>query len=145
MASGDSAPPTLPHIFMAPDTVPAFLPPISIADDHAPGITRSLKKLAKAIQIIAFTPLFTVVEYTRNPQAPVNPIAATTRRMTVTLCTRRNTSRPSAIPAGFPSPPKNNGKPASHAATDTFMPRPSRKYVGSQVMKKYQPQLRQKY
>ena len=36
----------LPSIFMAPETVPANFPPISMALAHAPGITRSLQKLA---------------------------------------------------------------------------------------------------
>ena len=62
MASGQSAPPKLPHIFIAPESVPACSPPISATELHATGITKSLQKLAMPIASIAASGLCIRVE-----------------------------------------------------------------------------------
>ena len=53
MTIGETNPPRLPIMFIAPDTVPVNLPPMSMQAVHAPGIVRSLKKLAIAIAATA--------------------------------------------------------------------------------------------
>ena len=50
---GRQHPAKFPNMFIAPETVPAYLPPISMADVHAPDITRSLEKLAIEMARIA--------------------------------------------------------------------------------------------
>src|SRR6476619_3244791 len=42
----DNAPAMLPNMFIAPDTVPAYRPPMSMHPAHAAGITKSLNKPA---------------------------------------------------------------------------------------------------
>src|SRR5215471_21209472 len=94
---GPRPPPTLPQKFIAPDRVPAYLPPMSIADAQACGITRSLQKLASAIAPTAYTGSFIHVETTRNPLAPMKPIQAMMRRLLVTLMPDRVSRLPRAI------------------------------------------------
>jgi hypothetical protein len=43
---GDKAPPILPAMFIAADTVPEYLPPICIAEAYAGAIAHSRKKKA---------------------------------------------------------------------------------------------------
>ena len=53
MASGEIAPPILPAMFIAPESEPACVPPTSMQVAQAPGITRSLEKLAMPIASVA--------------------------------------------------------------------------------------------
>src|SRR5437867_6633116 len=89
MAMGHMAPPTLPIMFMAPEIVPAYLPPTSMQAPHEPGITRSFEKLANPIAIIAATGLARWTDRTRSALAPVTPMNAITFRVAATLCVRR--------------------------------------------------------
>ena len=57
---GATNPARLPIMFIEPETVPAYRPPTSIQVAHAPGITRSLKKLANAMKIIEKTAVSSV-------------------------------------------------------------------------------------
>ena len=50
---GPAMPPKLPIMFMLPETVPAYLPPMSMQVAQLPGIVRSLQKLAMPIESIA--------------------------------------------------------------------------------------------
>src|ERR1039458_8799335 len=83
------APPMLPHMFMAPETVPAQGPPISIAAAHEQGMERSLAKLETPIARTASSGDSMYVESTRNPAPAMNPRDATVRRALTMLPLRR--------------------------------------------------------
>ncbi len=55
MTIGPAMPPKLPIMFMLPETVPAYLPPMSVHDAQLPGIVRSLQKLARPMAKIVST------------------------------------------------------------------------------------------
>ena len=57
-----------------PESEPACLPPTSMQADQAPGITRSLEKLARPMERVAISGSFIRVEMTRNRLAPVKPM-----------------------------------------------------------------------
>jgi len=60
-------------MFMAPESDPACFPPTFIQAAHAPGITRSLVKLASAIVMVAISGSCMVVERTSRRLAQANP------------------------------------------------------------------------
>src|ERR1039457_2150846 len=83
------APPMLPHMFMAPETVPAQGPPISIAAAQEQGMERSLAKLETPIARTASTGDSMRVESSRNPAPAMNPTDATVRRARAALAPGR--------------------------------------------------------
>src|SRR5260370_1703299 len=107
----------LPDIFIMPESDPACLPPTSIQAAQAPGITRSLEKLARPMLSIAIRGSFIRVESSRNMLAPVNPMYAMMRRGRALLPTHG--ARPPALktPARVPPPPtQNQPRPAQATA-----------------------------
>src|ERR1043166_3892382 len=80
MTTGATKPAKLPHIFIAPESVPAYLPPTSIAADQALGITRSFAKLATAMLRMAVSGSCVNVDATKKVAAPANPRQEMVRR-----------------------------------------------------------------
>ena len=103
--------------------------------DHAPGITRSLQKLAIPIRNITNSASVAVVETNSITAAPKKPMHAISlrvnRRLPVNFATRAD-MKPQI---SAPKPPKNRGKMASAARWESLISgyRSLRK-VGSQVM-----------
>src|SRR5580693_261194 len=112
-------------MFMVPETVPANRPPISIAAGHAQGITRSLQKLATAIDSTAATAFSARVESNRKQEAPANPTHETNLRDHRRSAVRRTRKALAQAPAPLPRPPKNSGKVPSSAVEVIARPRPS--------------------
>src|SRR5262245_42968157 len=109
MASGDIAPPMLPAIFIAPERDPACFPPMSMQAAHAPGITRSLQKLAMPIASVAYRGSFRYVDRIRKPAAPVNPTYPMIRLVCATLPIAFARREEINTLTGLPRPPKNSG------------------------------------
>src|SRR5579872_3128532 len=109
------------------------------------GMAKSLKKLAMEIAITAALASCMKVVTSSDAQAPVYPKLATMRRVRSTLLVQRRRRSPRTTLTGFPNPPMNNGRTPNMAAWATSIPRASRRYVGSQVMLKYQPYDKKKY
>jgi len=80
IASGQIGPPMLPAIFIAPESDPACLPPMSMHVAYAPDIAWSLQKLAMPMASTASSGRRLCVESARKPLAPANPMYAITRR-----------------------------------------------------------------
>src|ERR1039457_823588 len=83
--TGAQKPARLPIMFIDPDTVPAYLPPTSMHDPQAGGITRSLQKLAMPIAAMAQRGSARLMEITIRIDAPRNPPQAIRRRPMRTL------------------------------------------------------------
>src|SRR6202041_3366489 len=114
IASGHKAPPMFPDMFIAPESDPACTPPTSIAAPQAPGITRSLEKLAIAMESMANSGLATTVEKSRKPLAPVKPMYAMIRRDRPTSPILRASLAPNHTLMGLAKPPKNSGSTFNH-------------------------------
>src|SRR6185295_9842320 len=119
---------------MVPEMVPAYLPPRSMVAPQAQGITRSLQKLAMAMVNIARTGSFTLVDKTKQPQAPANPLLATMRRVLAISPIQRAMRSPKNTLTGLANPPIKRGKTLSRVEDVMVRWRPSLKYVGNQVM-----------
>src|SRR5437879_4299297 len=134
MAMGETTPPKLPIIFMAPDSVPAYLPPTSMQAPQLPGIAKSFEKLAIPMESIAQRGSGRNVDKIRNPVAPVKPRQAINRRVLTTLPVHLATGPEMNPQKSEPSPPKKSGRTASRAPRLMLTPRALWRQVGSQVM-----------
>src|ERR1017187_6733105 len=130
------APPMLPHMFMAPETVPAHGPPISIAAAQEQGMERSAAKLETPIARTASSGDSMYVESSRNQAPAMNPMDAPVRRPLTVLPLRRARRAAAKCPARLPRPPKNNGRTASHLAESSGRGGAARKKPGSHVVQK---------
>src|SRR5437899_512878 len=79
------APARLPMRFMAPETDAAYLPPTSMQEAHACGITRSLKKDAAAINAMAAFTSGMRAASNKNRPAPRKPALAISLRVRAML------------------------------------------------------------
>src|ERR1044071_8357735 len=107
MTAGATAPPRFPQLFIAPAKVPAYRPPISMVADQDGGIARSLKKLARDMEITAARASWIYVVARSEMQAPAYPKLATIRRVRSTLPVQRSMRSPTNTLTGFPNPPMN--------------------------------------
>ena len=74
-----------PIMFIAPETVPEYRPPMSMHAAHAGGITKSLKKLARLRTSMAVIGSWILVNTKLRIDASVNPVTARIRRAIDTL------------------------------------------------------------
>ena len=114
-------------MFIAPDTVPEYRPPMSMAPAHAGGMAKSLKKPAIPSMIIALVGSPMRVKMSVHAEAARNPVIAMTRRALATLPVVSLSGLTSAAETRHPTPPKNSGSPESSAPCIVPMPRASRR------------------
>src|SRR2546428_11528063 len=82
---GATKPARLPIIFMLPESEPAYLPPTSMHAPQAPGIARSLEKLARPIESMASKGSLIWTETSNSTAALANPMNAMARRVFAVL------------------------------------------------------------
>src|SRR5947209_6122286 len=99
-------------MFMEPDTVPAYFPPISMHAAHDGGMARSLQKLANPMVSMAAMGDFICTASSSSNAAPANPAQASKRRLVVTLPTERATHGEISPQNAHPRPPRNSGSTA---------------------------------
>src|SRR5258706_16003755 len=114
--TGAKAPPKLPIMFIEPESVPAYLPPISMQAPQLPGITRSLEKLANPMKREAITGSLICPERKSIADAEQKPRIPKKRRVLATLPILRATMGEIQPPKKEPMPPKKRGSPARMAA-----------------------------
>src|SRR5262249_17118057 len=82
---GDSAPPILPAMFIMPDTVPEYLPPVSIGTAQDGPIVHSRKNIEAVRHHTAVKAFSVKAAGTMNTPQPSRPVMATGRRPILAL------------------------------------------------------------
>src|ERR1700719_4862809 len=122
-------------MFIEPETVPAYLPPISMQAAQLGGITISLQKPAMPMASITQLGLCRRVAKARKRPAPRKPKVAIRRRLRVSPM--RSPRRVETEPHNSETtPPKNSGNIARRAASPAERFQNCCRNVGTQVTQK---------
>src|SRR5262245_47123872 len=116
VTAGARAPPKLPIMFIDPERVPAYLPPISMQAPQLPGMTRSLEKLANPMKRAAITGSLMCPERNSRAEAEQKPRIPKKRLVLATLPIFRAAMGEIQPQENEPMQPKKSGSPARIAA-----------------------------
>src|SRR6202000_1441331 len=103
------AAPKLPAMFIMPDTVPEYLPPVSIGTAQDGPIVHSKKNIEIVRQVTAVIASSLSAAGVINTAQPSRPVIATVRRAILALPVRRNSQSVASPPAVSPTTPAQSG------------------------------------